>query len=231
MRTIRSGLITELADVFSVAMDEASDTYTTEQLVKLRNEIIDLIQIGGSSSVDTIDVGSYVRVLVGHWIGKEGYVKRRVPGAHAFEVELEDGSRCYSASEVKVVPPIPVLTQTMKITPHVMQLSTVLLLPGSDGDMFSRSMLDVFRPEWLVIPKHIGRHLDVLDIRVGNQLLLIGTDGVIDGLCFRETLTEKVRMKLDWRSIKPSEQIRIRVKNTSALTITAKAHVLGIHGK
>jgi hypothetical protein len=52
-----------------------------------------------------LDVGSYVEVLYGHWIGKRGFVVSRIPGAHTFEVMLGPERRAYSMSELAVVKP------------------------------------------------------------------------------------------------------------------------------
>ncbi len=116
----------------------------------------------------------------------------------------------------------------VRVMPNVLQFNQYVdVKPGDMVKIAANPMID-FLPLWLVIPKQIGQYIDVIDIQQGNQLMLIGNGGVIDGLAFRETLSEKIRIKLPWRRMRFGERISLGVMNVSLKPVTVKAHILGV---
>jgi len=102
------------------------------------------------------------------------------------------------------------------------------ILPGAIASLSASSMLGAFRPEWLVIPRHVGRYLDVLDILQGNVVLFCSSQqGHVDAMVFRETLTEKVRVRLGWRTMPSGQTIRILLRNRHTRPVSARAHIQG----
>lgn len=104
------------------------------------------------------------------------------------------------------------------------------LKPGQSATITTGGTQVMFAPLWLVIPKHVGRRLHVLDIMLpqgSSSKSLFANRGTIHGLCFRETLTAKTVIHLNWGILDIAQCAQIRVVNVSRKAVDVLAYLVG----
>lgn len=126
-----------------------------------------------------------------------------------------------------------IITET-RIEKTVLPLSSAEI-PGRKTAWLRGSPSTAFRPMSLIIPEHIGRDVSVTDImlitpkdypKAGKKGILIGT-GALDGLMFRETSPESLRLQMYFPTVVPGRFLAVQIRNNTRRTLLVHAHFEG----
>ena len=114
--------------------------------------------------------------------------------------------------------------------PTVLPFTSVLAASGENVRLETQPPFVTFRPRWLVIAKHLGTKLVVTDV-TQDKTHLFGSRRVLSASCFRDTLAENIRIKLDWHTMNISQIANMNVTNISSRSVRVFAYLLGVASK